>query len=303
MKNFIEKKDAIIAYKAFNTDLTCRDFQYEIGKEYSFRRKIAICKRGFHACFNPFDILIYYFMLKARFARVKMWGNIEISPCDGKICASNIYIEEEISLNKMIDEYKIYINSISEKIILNSDYEDLIITANCLVVSNSCYSNIINPIHRSRIFNLGKYSNILSNEIDAQIVSDGNNCNINTNGYGPFVVSNGLNSNICTHSSHATIVSTGPSTNINSFGFYTNIYSSGANARIISVGSTTNIESVGENAIITCYNQDALVKAVKGNKITFNDYGKKVTKIVDGINIRENTWYRVQDGRFCETIL
>ena len=28
------KKNAIKAYKAFNSDLTCRDFQYEVGKTY-----------------------------------------------------------------------------------------------------------------------------------------------------------------------------------------------------------------------------------------------------------------------------
>ena len=31
------KKNAIRAYKAFNSDLTCRDFQYEVGKEYNHK--------------------------------------------------------------------------------------------------------------------------------------------------------------------------------------------------------------------------------------------------------------------------
>jgi hypothetical protein len=37
-------------YKAFNKDLTCRGFQYEIGKTYEMDGEIEICRRGFHFC-------------------------------------------------------------------------------------------------------------------------------------------------------------------------------------------------------------------------------------------------------------
>ena len=35
-------------FKAFNKDLQCRDFQYEVGQNYTLEGKIAICERGFH---------------------------------------------------------------------------------------------------------------------------------------------------------------------------------------------------------------------------------------------------------------
>ena len=37
-------------YKGFNKDLTCRDFQYEIGKEYKHEGNIKLCNKGFHFC-------------------------------------------------------------------------------------------------------------------------------------------------------------------------------------------------------------------------------------------------------------
>ena len=43
-------------YKGFDKDLKCRDFQYEIGKEYEEERA-EICDTGFHACENPLDDL------------------------------------------------------------------------------------------------------------------------------------------------------------------------------------------------------------------------------------------------------
>lgn len=52
-------KEKVIAYKGFNEDLTCRGFQYEVGKEYT-EDEVSICNRGFHACENPFDVLNFY---------------------------------------------------------------------------------------------------------------------------------------------------------------------------------------------------------------------------------------------------
>ena len=40
------------AYKGFNKDMTCRDFQYEEGKTYE-EQEAKLCKSGFHACENP----------------------------------------------------------------------------------------------------------------------------------------------------------------------------------------------------------------------------------------------------------
>ena len=48
------------AYKAFNADMTCRDFQYEEGKTYEFDDDPKLCKCGFHACLNFADVFNYY---------------------------------------------------------------------------------------------------------------------------------------------------------------------------------------------------------------------------------------------------
>ena len=41
--------EVIKSYKGFNKDMTCRDFQYEEGKEYE-ERYALVCENGFHAC-------------------------------------------------------------------------------------------------------------------------------------------------------------------------------------------------------------------------------------------------------------
>lgn len=39
--------EKIVAYKGFDKDLKCRDFQYEIGGEYEMDGDVKACERGF----------------------------------------------------------------------------------------------------------------------------------------------------------------------------------------------------------------------------------------------------------------
>ena len=48
------------AYKAFNADMTCRNFQYEEGNTYHIKGEPKICEYGFHACLSLTDVFTYY---------------------------------------------------------------------------------------------------------------------------------------------------------------------------------------------------------------------------------------------------
>ena len=47
-------------YKVFNGDMTCRGFQYEVGKTYKHNGPIELCKSGFHFCTRAIDCFNYY---------------------------------------------------------------------------------------------------------------------------------------------------------------------------------------------------------------------------------------------------
>lgn len=61
------------AYKAFDKNLTCRDFQYEIGKTYEMKDEPIICEWGFHACTRLEDVFTYYdYGRETRFCEVEV---------------------------------------------------------------------------------------------------------------------------------------------------------------------------------------------------------------------------------------
>lgn len=94
------KRKEVIAYKGMNSDMTCRDFKYEVGKSYK-TDKAELWKCGFHACLNPLDVLDYYYQsIKSRYFKVKLSG--EITKCgfeDTNVAATEITILEEITDN------------------------------------------------------------------------------------------------------------------------------------------------------------------------------------------------------------
>ena len=101
------KKNAIRAYKAFNSDLTCIGFQYEVGKEYQHKGKLELCESGFHACLKLADCFRFYPFREAetRVAEVLVWGKVEYEDVGVKLCASNIKVVRELTWSEVLFLY------------------------------------------------------------------------------------------------------------------------------------------------------------------------------------------------------
>ena len=75
-------------YKAFNKDLTCRGFQYEIGKTYEMDEKPKACEKGFHFCTSIGECYEYYDMSDdTRICEVEALGEVDTD--DNKKYATN----------------------------------------------------------------------------------------------------------------------------------------------------------------------------------------------------------------------
>ena len=93
------------AYKGFDKDLKCRDFQYEIGKTYTMMEgePVKLCKRGFHACEKPLDCFGYYAPGLSRYCEVELADVSGERSGDSKRVAKTITIIRELTKDEMHD--------------------------------------------------------------------------------------------------------------------------------------------------------------------------------------------------------
>ena len=121
MEETIKGKE-VIAYKGMEIDMTCKGFQYEVGKTYK-TDKVKLCERGFHACLNPKNLFGYYSRkTKSRYFKVLISG--EITKCgsfDTNVAATEITILEEIPSDKFLTNTEWWKNEIVLDLLYWSD--------------------------------------------------------------------------------------------------------------------------------------------------------------------------------------
>ena len=188
----------IIAYKGFDKDLKCRDFQFEIGKTYTHAGPVVSCQSGFHACENPFDVLNYYDLLDSRFAVVEQSGATERRPEDTKIASATITIKAELSLPDFIRSAVDWIVDFTKPdrarptgtaLTDNGTYAARIASSGdgARIGSSGYAAQIGSSGYAAQIGSSGDDARIGSSGDDAQIGSSGDAAQIGSSGYGAVV--------------------------------------------------------------------------------------------------------------------
>ena len=267
----MNKKDNIIrGFKCFDKDLKCRGFQYEIGKYYKQEGEAKCCKIGFHFCENPLQVFDYYSPCTSRFCQVEGGGSVDKSKADSKVATSNIHISSEIGLNGLIDA--------GLKYILNK--------ADCYGVKTT---NICNY---SAATNTGYFS-AATNTGDQSAATNTGNCSAATNTGNCSAATNTGNYSAATNTGYkSAATNTGNCSAATNTGDY----------------STATVEGKESVALVT--GKDSRARGALGCWIVLTERGdfdgniypiKEVKAFkVDGVNIKENTFYRLVDGKPVE---
>ena len=97
----------VVGFKAFDKDMKCRGFQFEVGKTYKHDGEISPCNSGFHYCENPLDVLDYYDLTDSTFAKVEATG--EVKTDGNKSVTGEINITASLSMPEFIGSAVKYI--------------------------------------------------------------------------------------------------------------------------------------------------------------------------------------------------
>ena len=306
--------EKIKAYKGFNTDLTCRDFQYEVGKEYEQKGKIEVCENGFHACENPMNVFGYYPPNNSRYCEVEQSGIIGRSL--DKIASSKIRIQCEIGLSGIIQA--------GVKFILDKvDWKDDNAT------NTGFHSAATNTGDYSAATNTGNHSAATNTGFQSAATNTGNHSAATNTGFQSAATNTGFQSAATNTGNHSAATNTGDysaATNTGNHSAATNTgdYSAATNIGDRSVATNTGSYSVATNtgncsaakvegkesiAIVTGRDSKAcgafgcwlvLTERGKWNGETYPIKGVKAVR-VDGETIKENTWYKLENGQIIET--
>ena len=92
---------SIKGYKVFESDWTCRGFQYEVGKTFKHDGNIEMCGAGFHFCRKASDCFNYYsFDSSNKVAEVEAIGLVETQ--GDKSVTDEIVIVREIEWQELL---------------------------------------------------------------------------------------------------------------------------------------------------------------------------------------------------------
>ena len=182
----------ITSYKAFDKNMQCRGFQYEVGKEYEMDGEVKCCERGFHACKSPMEVWDYYDMLTSRFAKVEQSGKIDKEDNSTKVCSSKIKISAEL---KLADIIKLGVEWIKD------------VTSPSKVKADGVLND--NGDRRRQIGSSGDSAQIGSSGYSAKIGSSGNSAQIGSSGDSAKIGSSGYYAKIGSSGDSAQIDSTG----------------------------------------------------------------------------------------------
>lgn len=326
-------KQIIVGYKAFNHDLTCRDFHYEVSKTYTLEGDIKICEKGFHFCSNfPFDVLNFYPIIDEngemiRFARVSSPLSKTFSE-NSKTVTSTITIVEELSFHDLVDEQicQTFMITGKDTRITDSDedtqmaasgdfaqinasnaYTQMAATGDYVKSSASGdYAQMAASGNHSQMAASGDYTLMTASGNHAKMGASGDDAQMAASGDDAQMATSGGRAKMAASGDYVKMAASGDRAKMAATGDYVKMAASGNHAKMAASGNYVKMVATGENSVIAISGLNGCFKGINGTFVSCADFGGdgKCTGFVSGCvgqdGLRENTWYTVRNGKFIE---
>ena len=290
------------SYKGFGPGMVCKGKKYTENTVFE-EPKAEVCESGMHYCKDPFEVLNHYPLINDNgefneFAEVEDLAEPKTND-NKKFCTTKLRIGAKLSFAGFI---KACVNFAIDHTKFDFPESNICSGDSAQIGSSGNYT---------RIGSSGDSAQIGSSGYSAQIGSSGDCAQIGSSGDSAQIGSSGDCAQIGSSGYSAQIGSSGDCAQIGSSGDCARIGSSGYSAQIGSSGNCARIGSSGEDSVICCAGHDCRAKAKKGSWITLSEWrydnGKErivpacvKTEYVDGERIKEDTYYKLENGEFVE---
>ena len=134
---------------------------------------------------------------------------------------------------------------------------------------------------------------------------------ITSSGYGAKLASSGYGAKLASSGNGAKLASSGNGAQLASSGYAAKLASSGNGAKLASSGYGAKLASSGKDSVVCAAGVDSIAKAMIGSWITLSEWKYDrdkdryvpvcvKTEQVDGERIKEDTFYKLENGEFVE---
>ncbi len=272
----------IETFKGFDQELRCRGFQYEIGQDYDHEGDVRACNAGFHGCERPLDVLAYYPPATSRYCKTEQSGVLSRDTEDSKVASSHIKIGAEIGIAGLVKAQIEYVKSHTTM----EHTDPKMATAGNYGAATAGYSGAATA---------GNYGAATAGYRGAA-----------TAGYRGAATAGDRGAATAGDSGAATAGYSGAATAGN-YGAATAGDRGAATAGYSGAATSRGCSAVGNEGLAVARGNGVKVKGGMGALLVLceendHDYGIKdwLCVVVDGVNVKPDTWYRIENGELQE---
>ena len=306
------------AYKGFDKDLKCREFQYELGREYQ-EQEAALCRKGFHACENPLDTFRYYPPTESRYCLVDIADNGQRNSDDSKVCGKKIKIGAEIGLGGVIKAGAQFIREVCKGTAEDHASGESGNAAASGESGNAAASGVRGNAAASGMMGnaaasgwrgnaaaSGMMGNAAASGMRGNAAASGTRGNAAASCAMGNAAASGESGNAAASGAMGNAAASGMMGNAAASGWSGNAAASGMMGTATATGRDGRASAVGKQCIAVAWGEYSLAKGTLGNWIVVSERGNSGDIVdaklarVDGESIRADTWYTLRRGEIVE---
>jgi len=288
--------------KGFDKDMKCRDVQFEENKDFFQPGQIEACSNGFHFCENPLQVNNFYRLKDSEVCEVEGSGKLDSHESDSKVAVSNLKIKAKINLPALLEigieftrKQASFIQRRAEKLIQKGEER-----ANFTSGLNSSVNSGLNySVNSGLDYSVNSGLDYSVNSGLDYSVNSGRNSSVNSGRNSS--VNSGLDSSVNSGLDYS--VNSGLDSSVNS-GLNSSV-NSGLNSSVCAGRHRSEINLNGINSFGIA-GKDSKIKGKIGCAICLvehddnNEIIAVKSALVDGIKIKEDTYYTIKNGKFVE---